>query len=365
MKLRTKKKLALAFTIMGVAVLAFASYKVYRIITAYPYTTTTISENKKIELEIPRGTTFNEIMVMLKEQKLIKTPLFFRLYTMFVYGDVNIQTGRYQLRSNMNKKQILKTLLAGPIIKLVKVTVPEGKHMLQTAEILAKKGLVKKEEFLKKIKDPALIKSLGLDAPNLEGYLFPETYKFRQGVTTEKVIKTMVKAYQKTWNRLKHKYFKSFRRLQANFKFNSRDIVIMASLIEKETGVSKERPLIASVFLNRLSFDWFKPKLLQTDPTIIYGCTVPSNKSQACSKFKGRIRRIHLRDPDNPYNTYTHAGLPPGPICSPGKAALRSVLQPAQTKFLYFVAKTPGGEHYFSKSRQEHEKAVKKYILTQ
>ena len=115
------------------------------------------------------------------------------------------------------------------------------------------------------------------------------------------------------------------------------------------------------MFLNRLRFTSFKPKLLQTDPTIIYGCTVPEQKSAACESFEGRIRRVHLRDPDNPYNTYTHEGLPPGPIANPGRAALEAVLRPEKTRYLYFVSRNDG-THQFSKTVEEHERAVDKYI---
>ena len=117
------------------------------------------------------------------------------------------------------------------------------------------------------------------------------------------------------------------------------------------------------MFFNRLRFRSFQPKRLETDPTIIYGCTVPPEKSKACEQFEGRIRRIHLRDPDNPYNTYTHEGLPPGPITNPGRAALEAVLAPEKTRYLFFVAKKDGtGMHKFSKTRAEHEAAVDKYI---
>jgi UPF0755 protein len=135
----------------------------------------------------------------------------------------------------------------------------------------------------------------------------------------------------------------------------------MASIVEKETGQPVERPRIASVFLNRLRFGSFQPKLLQTDPTIIYGCTVPTEKSAACEQFEGRIRRIHLQDQDNVYNTYTHEGLPPGPISNPGRAALEAVLAPEKSRYLYFVARNDG-THQFSKTRKEHEAAVDKYI---
>jgi UPF0755 protein len=140
--------------------------------------------------------------------------------------------------------------------------------------------------------------------------------------------------------------------------------VVLASIVEKETGRPEERPRIAQLFINRLVNPKFQPKLLQTDPTIIYGCTVApvfiGKASDACSQWKGNIQYIHLYDKDNPYNTYTHEGLPPSPICNPGRAAMSAVMKPDGGPFLYFVAKNDG-THYFSTTREEHEAAVVRY----
>jgi UPF0755 protein len=155
-------------------------------------------------------------------------------------------------------------------------------------------------------------------------------------------------------------YFERLRILNRQYHFGDREIVVMASLVEKETARAEERPRIAGVFLNRLHLATFKPHRLETDPTIIYGCTVPAQRSAACQQFAGRIRRIHLDDVDNPYNTYTHEGLPPGPICNPGRAALAAVLNPDATPFLYFVSKNDG-THHFSVTFEEHNAAVNKY----
>jgi hypothetical protein len=135
-------------------------------------------------------------------------------------------------------------------------------------------------------------------------------------------------ATQRVLGELKSQYFEGLRVLNRQYKFGDREIIIMASLVEKETARPEERPRIAGVFLNRLRLPTFKPHRLETDPTIIYGCTVPVEKSEACKQFQGRIRRIHLQDVDNPYNTYTHEGLPPAPISNPGRAALAAVLAP-------------------------------------
>ncbi|MBU1241272.1 endolytic transglycosylase MltG [Myxococcota bacterium] len=364
MKTPTKKRIALILTGVTVFLFSYVGYKVYEVFARYPHESLT-ADASPVELVVPRGTSFTGIVNLLKKKGLINKPLYFRMYTLFSRGDVSVQSGHYNLKKSDTPAQILKTLLKGPVVHMFRVTIPEGKHILQVADILAQAGVGKKDDIIKGMYDKTLLREFSIPFDNLEGYLFPETYRFRKGTSIRQVLRTMVKQYKKIWNHLKKTNQKQFRGLTSRLGFDSDKILIMASLVEKETGVKRERPLIAGVFLNRLEFKDFKPKLLQTDPTIIYGCTVPLVKSTACNSFQGRIRRIHLRDKENPYNTYTVTGLTPGPICSPGAAALKAVLNPTKSKYLYFVAKSPGGEHYFSKSVKEHEAAVRRYILKQ
>jgi len=242
------------------------------------------------------------------------------------------------------------------------VTIPEGKNLLQVADLLAAAGICPAEESVKLMRDPGFAHSLGVPVANLtvEGYLYPDTYRFRPATPAAKVLTAMVHHGQEALVQLKKAHPDGVAMLKRLYGFEDREIVLMASLVEKETAQTKERPRIAGVFLNRLRLPTFVPHLLQTDPTIVYGCTVPLHKSAACQKFEGRIRRAQLDDKDNPYNTYTHEGLPPGPISNPGQAALEAVLQPDDTPYLYFVSKNDG-THYFSKTVAEHEAAVNKY----
>jgi UPF0755 protein len=225
------------------------------------------------------------------------------------------------------------------------------------AEILAAAGFGTARELERLMRTRSFIEEVGVEARTLEGYLYPDTYKFRVGAGPKDVLRHLVKRHHHVMEQLKKKYPNGVLRLKHTYHFGDREIIILASIVEKETSVGKERPLVASVYLNRLRFPWFKPKRLEADPTIIYGCVVPKKKSAACRKFRGRIRYIHLRDPYNPYNTYKREGLPPGPICNPGRAALAAVLRPAKSKYLYFVAKNDG-THKFSESYKEHERAV-------
>ena len=176
----------------------------------------------------------------------------------------------------------------------------------------------------------------------------------------ERVLEAMYRRHRRVYYRLGAKHSGAVKHLRKQLGWGRLEIVTMASIVEKETGKKHERPLIAGVFLNRLLFGHFQPKLLQTDPTIVYGCTVPLRKSPACLQFRGRIRRIHLNDAENRYNTYQHAKLPPGPIANPGHAALRAVIRPTTSKYLFFVSKNDGS-HYFSKTFAEHDRMVTKY----
>ena len=170
----------------------------------------------------------------------------------------------------------------------------------------------------------------------------------------------MVRRHRQVYEELRNAHAKGVQDLKKTLGFDDAQIVTLASIVEKETGQPQERPRIAQVFINRLRFPTFVPKLLQTDPTIIYGCTVATPRSAACQKWDGRIHRIQLDDHENPYNTYTHEGLPPGPISNPGRAALEAVLAPDKTPFLYFVARNDG-THQFSRTVAEHNAAVVKF----
>ena len=211
-----------------------------------------------------------------------------------------------------------------------------------------------------KATDPAFAAELGLPGTTLEGYLFPDTYRLRPHTPPARALIPMVRRHRAVFAELKAAHAKTVAELKKTLGFDDPKIVTLASIVEKETGRSEERPRIAQVFINRLRMPTFVPKLLQTDPTIVYGCTVATPRSNACLKWDGRIRRIQLDDHDNPYNTYTHEGLPPGPISNPGRAALEAVMAPDHTPYLYFVAKNDG-THYFSKTVAEHNAAVVKY----
>ncbi|MCS6914042.1 MAG: endolytic transglycosylase MltG [Myxococcales bacterium] len=309
---------------------------------------------------VGKGMTLSEIARLLADKKIITHPEWFRFYANERGAAARVRAGAYTLSARMTPRQVLDTLLSGAREVEVPVTIPEGKHMLEVAALLEEAGICKASEAERLMRDPAYARSLGVPGGSLEGYLFPDTYKFPPGSSCTRVLPVLVRRFQRVLGELKSQHFEALRVLNRVYGFGDREIVILASIVEKETGQPEERPRIAGVFLNRLRLPSFKPHRLETDPTIIYGCTVPLEKSEACKKFEGRIRRIHLEDRDNPYNTYTHEGLPPGPIANPGRAALRAVFAPEQTPYLYFVSRNDG-THQFSATLQEHRAAVDRY----
>jgi UPF0755 protein len=249
----------------------------------------------------------------------------------------SLQTGEYRLSGALRPEEILERIAEGRV-ETYELVLPEGLTLVQTAERLAAAGLADREVFLSVARDAESARRLGVEGETLEGYLFPETYRLPKGLPPLELARVLVDEFHAVWQKLAP--------LAKQHDFSMKDAVTLASLVEKETGVPEERPLIASVFLNRLA----RRMRLEADPAVIYG--IPD--------FDGNLRRRDLENEDNPYNTYRIFGLPPGPIASPGAASLRAVVRPAQTHYLYFVSKNDG-THVFSASYREHVDAVNRY----
>ena len=217
--------------------------------------------------------------------------------------------------------------------------------MFDIADLAQQEGLVTREEFLAAAADPAPIRDLAPTAPNLEGFLFPATYEFPRHVTASEMVQTMVKKFREEWDALPQQQSSALP-MPAPAAVNG--VVTLASLVERETPRREERPLVAGAFSNRLE----KGMALQCDPTVVYAM-------ERVHKYRGSLSGKDLKF-DSPYNTYEHSGLPPGPIANPGEASLRAALQPAETKYIYFVANTHGG-HFFAATLAEHNRNVLKY----
>jgi len=321
------------------AVLLFLSFSIW---FAVEFLSLPNAPPKKILLEIEKGSSVSQIASLLKEKEIIKRKwVFLTGYKLFFSRDT-LKSGEYSIELPVSTKNILRTLIKGKIY-LHPITIPEGLTQKEIASHLEALHIISAEDFLKASSDPSPILSFDDKASDLEGYLFPETYHFPKGVTGENIVKTMVDQFKSV--------FSSDWRIRAKeLGFSVREVVILASLIEKETSLTDEKKFISAVFHNRLK----RRMKLDCDPTIIYAL-----KQQGA--YSGRLRWKDLKL-DSQYNTYIYPGLPPGPIANPGRESLQAALFPADVNYLYFVSKNDG-THIFSRTLKEHQKAVIKYQI--
>ena len=344
-----------------VLVVAIAATLVVRAALSYPDKRRD-GEGVAINVTIDRGMGFPRIAERLQYQGVIERPLWFRLYAMHRGVTTEVRAGDYQLRDDMTPREVLDKLLAGVVEVLTEVTVPEGINMLETFDLIEKAGIAKATELVALARDPDFLEKHAIEGDSLEGYLFPETYKFPTTASARLVLETMIDQFRAVWRTVSQQHAKALAETKRKLRWTDRDILIMASIVEKEAQAAAEQPRIAQVFINRLLSPTFIPHRLDTDPTIRYGCQVPVVKSAACKAWDPtqRLRSAQLHDKDNPYNTYEHEGLPPGPIASPGRGALAATVEPDGSGFFFFVARNDG-THVFARTREEHERNVDKY----
>lgn len=280
-------------------------------------------------------------------------------------GTSGFVAGPHVLPDALDPWDIVRVLERSPRRPMVRVTIPEGFHRFDIAMRLEKLGVVAKDVFLRASADAQTLGELGIVtagggvAESAEGYLFPATYGLHVDSDARDVVRRMVGESDRRFAKLSMQQADALAQLRSNLGFGRRDILTLASIVEKEAALAEERPIIASVFLNRLSDPAFKPKRLQSDPTAMYACHAEPDVVPACADFSGKASSAINRDPRNRYSTYVIDGLPPGPIGNPGDSSIEAVLSPAATKYLYFVAKG-GGRHTFSESLEQHNDAVRK-----
>ncbi|HMA66892.1 MAG TPA: endolytic transglycosylase MltG [Desulfosalsimonadaceae bacterium] len=306
----------------------------------YAHTPIRADSTQTATLTIHPGDSFQDVVSRLESAGIVQQPLRLKIIAQWKKRARSIQAGEYRISAQMTPLALLKTLSLGKVV-LHRVTIPEGFTLAQIGARLEKKGLAGKQAFLDAAEDPGLTEELGIPADTVEGYLFPDTYRFAKSAGPEKIIATMAAEMRENipaeWNKRAEE-----------LGLSMHQVLTLASIIEKETSAPRERPLISSVFHNRLD----KDMRLETDPTVIYGI----------KDFDGNLTRADLNT-RTPYNTYRIRGLPPGPIANPSRAAIHAALYPADTEYLYFVAK-PDRTHHFSRTLAEHNKAVRKYQLS-
>jgi UPF0755 protein len=326
--------------ILGIFVLISVGYAVY---LSYSYNKFVNSvpddKNAKRVIDIKHGESASSVISRLEKEGVITSSRKFYYFGRLQGKLDEIKYGEYEFTTSMRPFEILNKLISGDV-KKYKVTIPEGYNLYQIADVLSYVLAINQDELMNKSLDATYVKSLGIDAPSLEGYLFPDTYYFTKDSKLDSIIRKMVATYKR--------YFTEKMRARARtLKMTEHEIVTLASIIEKETANVDEMPLISSVFHNRLK----KGMRLQSDPTTIYGI----------ADFNGNLTKKDLVT-FTPYNTYKIKGLPPTPIASPGKTALKAALFPENSSYLYFVSKN-NGSHQFSENIDDHNKAVFKYQI--
>ena len=292
------------------------------------------SEPEKVVIEISSGMSLRTLGNLLQERGLVSSAERFGWLVRLKGAARRIKAGEYQLSTGLRPGEVLDKIVRGEVL-LHQITFPEGYTMKQMAELLDSRDLARADRFIATASNPAFVQKLNIPASTLEGYLFPDTYQFAKNLPVESILGSLVERFDQHFGPAQYEK-------ADQLGFTRHQVVILASMVEKETAVAAERPIIAGVFLNRLE----KGIRLQSDPTVIYGI----------NNFNGNLTRAHL-ETDTPYNTYTRRGLPAGPICNPGAESIQAVLNPASTPYLYFVAKKDG-THHFSTSLVEHNAAV-------
>jgi UPF0755 protein len=286
-------------------------------------------------IEFAHGTSTRSIAAVLADKGVIEDSWLF-LAARGLRRDANLQAGEYRFEKPASPLEILGRLARGDIYYM-ELLVPEGFNMYDIAEVVGKLGTMQPETFLAAAKDPAMIRDLDPQAPSLDGYLFPNKYRVYRHTTAQQICRMMTGEFRARWKAL-------------GTRADVHDTVTLAAMVEREARLPEERPIVASVFQNRLRIGM----KLDCDPTTVYAALLES-------RYRGTIYRSDL-DNRSPWNTYQHAGLPPGPIANPGLGTIKAVLAPAQTPYLYFVAKADGsGGHNFSESLVQHYAAVARY----
>ena len=333
------KKLLLSVLVVVVLVAGGAAAFVFFMLNRIQEPYKGFSESEKF-VDIPSGTGAAEIRRRLVEAGIVSDEFAFRAALMWTGQSRALKAGEYRFDRPMSVVNVIEKLARGDVYGHP-ITFPEGLTIREMAAIVESHGFGTADEFIKATRDGALVNDLDPAAKDLEGYLFPETYTLPRGTPVAKLVSLMVERFRDTYMALEAKR-------SGEVNLSTRQIVTLASLVEKETGKGEERPLVAAVYWNRLN----KNMPMQADPTVVYALV-------KAGTYDGNIRKADLSF-DSPYNTYRYPGLPPGPIASPGRAALEAALAPASVDYLYFVSKNDGS-HAFAETLEKHNANVHEY----
>ena len=302
----------------------------------YVFLRTPVGPQSPVKFHIRAGTHSWEICNRLEKDHIVSNAWMFMASALVTMKIRRLEAGMYVFEGKHYPMDVMDMLFHGRTVKYI-VTIPEGSDVYDVADRLSAKGLVSRKGFLDVALSPRTAAFFGIHSPSMEGYLFPDTYFLSPNMTPLEIVAEMVRRFREV-------YTPDFAARASELGMSQNEVVTLASIIEKEAVLSQEKPIISSVFHNRLRLGM----LLQSDPTAIYG-------------IDGFNRKISKKDllRDSLYNTYRHPGLPPGPICNPGRDSIVAALWPARTKYLYFVAKGEG-RHYFSSTLRQHMRAIAK-----
>lgn len=339
--MKTLLRLLLLVLLVCCAAAGWIAWEAKQFLDAAPAT-----PGAEVLFDVEPGAPFARVARQLADKGLITDARKFGWLARVQDMDGKLQAGRFALHTGWTPDKILDQLVFGKPV-LYRITLREGLPWWDVARQLEQAGFVRFDDFREVIHDPAFLRHYGIPFASAEGFLMPDTYLLKKPDEPDKAAARAVAG------RMVDTFWQKTAALWPDGKKPQRDelrrLVILASIVEKETGIPSERARVAGVYTNRLQ----RNMLLQADPTVIYGLG---------PDFTGSLRRSQLNDAQNAYNTYQRAGLTPGPICSPGVAAVRAAIKPEEHNYLYFVAKTDGGEHDFSRTLEEHNRAVRRYM---
>ena len=333
------KRIFWVFGLLLLGVCALAGFMAFNL---YSYANSPSGDDAtgKIIVITP-GQGFSSTTSKLVSEGVITSPARFKMLGALTGDDKKIKAGEYLFKASMSPGRIISDLVNGKVY-LHKLTIPEGYNLYQVADVVEREGICDRESFVAAATDPLAVRTLGLPetAESFEGYLYPETYFYSRGTPPSIIVRDMVKRFDTV-------YKIGWQQRASELGMTRHQVVTLASIIEKETGAAGERPLISSVFHNRMK----KDMRLETDPTVIYGI----------KDFDGNLTREHLRTA-GPYNTYMSKGLPIGPIANPGLKSLEAALYPAQSDYLFFVSRKDS-THEFSTNYEDHVANIRKFQL--
>jgi UPF0755 protein len=351
-------KRGILWPFLSLCLLAAVSAMVYWDYAAYMDSPISSTETAETKVVIPRGSSLTQVVDILQEHGVVRSATYFRIHLLVNDLTGSVKAGAYYFKNSDTPRQVAERLTQGPKTPYIVITIKEGMNVWQVASALEQSGIAAGDEILALLSERAFARTAGVPQATdpdkvlfpMEGFLFPETYFVAPGQTLEEILMRVAKQCQKELVEAKKKNLARYANVMEKVGLTDHEIVTLASLVEKETALPHEKKLIASVFINRLR----KGMPLETDPTLSYS-----------KEKKGRAPvALDKEDKDNPYNTYAHAGLPPGPICNPGRESLAAAVAPATSGFLYFVAKRDGsGGHFFTTNYNDHKKAVETYLL--